>query len=369
MQFKILRTELLNALNKVSRAVSSKSPLPVLTGILFTLTDDELILTGSNSDISIETVISKDEKILDIITTGSIVLSGHYISEIIRKIEAEYITIETIDGTLTRITGENSEFNLNGLKAIDYPNVDLTATGDCFVLSAYALKTIISQTIFCTSDKETRPILTGVNFQAKDHHLQCVATDSYRLAKKVISIDEDLQFNITIPKSSLSEIAKILEKDENITIYVSDRKVLFILDNLKISTRLIDGAFPDTSRLIPPHFDYCLEVSSREILNAIDRASLLASDNNNIVKLSLSKASIQVTSRSQELGSVEEEIIGDYNGSPLEISFSARYVLDAIRSISQSKVSIHFGGEMKPFIFKAINDDSLIQLVLPVRTY
>lgn len=369
MQFKILRSDLLNALNKVSKAVSSKSPLPVLTGIKFTLDENNLILTGSNSDISIETTIAKEENHLEIIQPGAIVLSGHYISEIIRKIEAEYIMIETIDGTLTRITGDSSEFNLNGLRAIDYPNVDLSATGDHFTLSAFLLKTIISQTIFCTSDKETRPILTGVNFQAHKQLLQCVATDSYRLAKKVIPMNEDLDFNITIPKTSLSEIAKIIEKDEDIQLYVSERKVLFILDNLKIQTRLIDGAFPDTSRLIPDHFDYHLEVSSRDILNAIDRASLLASDNNNIVKLSLSKAKIMVTSRSQELGSVEEEILATYDGSPLEISFSARYVLEAIRSTAQSKVEVLFGGEMKPFIFKGYGDDSLIQLVLPVRTY
>ena len=218
MQFRILRTELLNALTKVSRAVSSKSPLPVLTGIKFNLTNDELILTGSDSDITIETRIEKNEKKLEIKESGAIVLNGHYISEIVRKIESEFIDIEIIDGTLTRIKGERSEFNLNGIKSIDYPKIDLTKRGENFKLDSLLLKTIINQTVFATTDKETRPILTGVNFRAIDGELSCIATDSYRLAKKVVRVDEGLRFNITIPAKSLNEISKIIEKVEDIDI-------------------------------------------------------------------------------------------------------------------------------------------------------
>lgn len=370
MQFKILRTELLNALNKVSRAVSSKSPLPVLTGIKFNLTENELILTGSDSDITIETRIEKNEKKLQISQPGSVVLSGHYISEIIRKIESEYIDIEIIDGTLTRIKGNRSEFNLNGIKSIDYPKIDLTKRGEKFVLDSLVLKTIINQTVFATSDKETRPILTGVNFRAFEGQLSCIATDSYRLAKKVIPVDPELRFNITIPAKSLNEISKIIEKVEDIEIYVSDRKILFAMDNIIIQTRLIDGAFPDTSRLIPTEFDYDLRIDSKDLLSAIDRASLLTSDNNNIIKLSMTPDLVQITSNSQEVGSVEEELSSAFFiGNPLNISFSSKYVSDAVRAIAESKIKILFTGEMKPFIIKNEEDESLFQLVLPVRTY
>lgn len=370
MQFRILRTDLLNALNKVSRAVSSKSPLPVLTGIKFNLDDHCLTLTGSDSDITIETVIEKKEKKLEIMQPGAIVLNGHYISEIVRKIESEYVDIEILDGTLTRIQGDRSEFMLNGIKSIDYPKIDLTKRGEHFKLDSLILKTIIHQTIFATSDKETRPILTGVNFHAINGQLNCIATDSYRLAKKVVAIDEDIRFNITIPAKSLNEISKIIEKVEDIDIFVSDRKILFALDNIVIQTRLIDGAFPDTSRLIPTEFSYELYVESRDILNAIDRASLLASDSNNIVKLSMSDNNVQISSKSQEIGSVEEDLSSAFfKGEPLNISFSSKYVSEAIRSIAQSKIKILFTGDMKPFIVKSEEDESLFQLVLPVRTY
>ena len=370
MQFRILRTELLSALNKVSRAVSSKSPLPVLTGIKFNLTEDALILTGSDSDITIETTIEKNEKKLMIYQPGAVVLAGHYISEIIRKIESEYIDIEIIDGTLTRIKGDRSEFNLNGIKAIDYPKIDLTCRGEHFTLDSLLLKTIITQTVFATSDKETRPILTGVNFRASDGELSCIATDSYRLAKKVIAVEEGLKFNITIPAKSLNEIAKIIEKVEDIDVYVSERKILFNMNGSVVQTRLIDGAFPDTSRLIPTTFDYELTVDTRDILSAIDRASLFASDASNIVKLTMRENNVQITSKSQEIGSVEEDLhTATFAGNPLNISYSAKYVTDAIRSIGSNQIKIYFVGDMKPFIIKNEEDESLIQLVLPVRTY
>lgn len=370
MQFRILRTELLSAINKVSRAVSSKSPLPVLTGIKFNLTDNALILTGSDSDITIETVIEKNEKKLTIFQTGAVVLTGHYISEIIRKIDSEYIDIEIIDGTLTRIKGERSEFNLNGIKAIDYPKIDLSCKGEHFTIDSLLLKTLITQTVFATSDKETRPILTGVNFRAGNGELSCIATDSYRLAKKVISVDENLQFNITIPAKSLNEISKIIEKVEDVEVYVSERKILFNMNGSVVQTRLIDGAFPDTSRLMPSNFDYELSVDSRDILSAIDRASLFASESSNIVKLTMSENNVQISSKSQEIGSVEEDLHSAiFTGRPLNISFSAKYVTDAIRAISSNKIKIYFVGDMKPFIIKNDDDESLTQLVLPVRTY
>lgn len=370
MQFRILRTELLSAINKVSRAVSNKSPLPVLTGIKFNLTENALILTGSDSDITIETLIEKNEKKLNIFQTGAVVLAGHYISEIIRKIDSEYIDIEIIDGTLTRIKGERSEFNLNGIKAIDYPKIDLSCKGEHFKIDSLLLKSIITQTVFATSDKETRPILTGVNFRANNGELSCIATDSYRLAKKVISVDDNLQFNITIPAKSLNEISKIIEKVEDIDVYVSERKILFNMNGSIVQTRLIDGAFPDTSRLMPSVFDYELSVDSRDILSAIDRASLFASESSNIVKLTMTQNNVQISSKSQEIGSVEEDLHSAiFTGNPLNISFSAKYVTDAIRSISANKIKIYFVGDMKPFIIKNDDDESLTQLVLPVRTY
>lgn len=369
MHFKIKRIKLLNALAKAARAVSIRSPLPVLTGVKFDLKENQLILTGSDSDITIQTVINKDDD-LTIYEQGAVVLNSKYILDIVRKINSDEIEIEIIDGLLTRIKGQNIEFNLNGTDAIEYPRIDLSKTGTHFLMNALVLKSIISETKFAASDKETRPILTGINFKAHDHYLECIATDSYRLAKKIINIEEDITFNITIPKLSLDEISKIIEKNENIELYVSDRKVLFVFDNNIIQTRLIDGTYPDTSRLIPSHFDYSLSINKNDLVNAIDRVSLLLSEQNNIIKLEMSSEKVILSSYQQEIGSVEENLnTSFYKGDPLSISFSSKYANDAIRSFNGEKIKILFTGEMKPFIVKDQEKNDLLQLVLPVRTY
>ncbi len=367
MNFKIKRTILLNALSKVSRAVSIKSPLPVLTGIKFELKENELILTGSDSDITIQTII-KDG--IEVIEPGSVVLSSRYILEIVKKIDSESVHIYIVDGTLTRIEGSGSKFDLNGTSYIDYPRIDLKENGSYFEMQSTDLKQAIEQTSFATSEKETRPVLTGVNFKAKDRTLECIATDSYRLAKRILNIDSDITFNIIIPKKSLIEISRIIEKDENIDLYVSDRKVLFIFDTLKIQTRLIDGTYPDTSRLIPDEFGYSMSVDSTSLLNSIDRASLLSNEQTNIIKLSMSEDNVIISSHSQEIGSVEENLSrAFFKGEPLSISFSAKYLNDAIKSINGDKVRLLFTGEMRPFIIKDFEKEDIMQLVLPVRTY
>ena len=354
MHFRIKRIKLLNALAKATRAVSVRSPLPVLTGIKFDLQAHQLILIGSDSDITIQTIIDEDDDLV-ILKEGAVVLNSRYIFDIVRKINSDDIEIEIIDGLLTRIKGSQ---------------IDLSKTGTHFIMNALVLKDIIGETKFAASDKETRPILTGINFKAHDHVLEVVATDSYRLAKKIISIDEDVTFNITIPKLSLDEISKIIEKDELIELYVSERKVLFVFDKNIIQTRLIDGSYPDTARLIPLEFDYELDINRADLLNAIDRVSLLLNEQNNIVKLDMSNEQVILSSYQQEIGSVEENLASSfYKGEPLTISFSCKYASDAIKSFSGDKIKILFTGEMKPFIVKDFDSDELLQLVLPVRTY
>ena len=369
MKFRINRLKLLNALSKTTKAVSIRSPLPVLTGIKFDLQPDGLILTGSDSDITIQTKIETSDDLV-IEQTGGVVLNSRYILEIVRKIDSDEISLEIIDGSLTRISGATSKFDLNGNDVIDYPRIDLSKTGTKVLINAFTLKDVITQTKFAASEKEHKPILTRINFKAANNQLEVTATDSYRLAKKVVPLDDELTFNITIPQKSLDEIAKIIERDDLIEMYVSDRKVLYVFDNNIIQTRLIDGTFPDTNRLIPESFDYELDIDTHYLLNAIDRVSLLNNEQNNIIKLDMSNEKVILSSYMQEIGSVEEILDRSfYKGDSLSISFSSKYATDALRAFNEPKVKILFTGAMKPFIVKDYEKDDLIQLVLPVRTY
>jgi len=370
MYFKVNKKEFLENINIVSKAVSMTSPLPVLHNIKLLVKDNFLQLTASDSDISIQSSIYNNEELnLQILSEGSILLDGKYLADMIRKIDSEIVEVETIDGTYTNIRGESVNFELNGIKSDNYPLIDFTEPSDSFMIKSDVLKNIIFQTCFATSDKETRPVLTGLNISCENNVLNCVATDSYRLAQKTIQLDNSHNFNITIPAKSLSDISKIINGDYDIKVAISDKKALFVINNVIVQTRLIDGQYPETSRLIPTEFANELVIDARDILNAIDRASFIKNDGISIIKMDMSEEIINITSRTNEVVSTEKILPISYTGEPMSIAFKGNYVYDAIRALNAFQVKISFAGNMKPFILKSTNDDDVLQLVLPIKTY
>lgn len=371
MYFKVSKKNFLTALSVAARAISNYSPLPAFSGIKIEAENDKLVLTGSDSDISIQTSVVKSEDcILQINDMGSIVIEAKYILEIVRKIDADTIEFEMIDGSLTKISGSSAEFKINGMSAQDYPLIDFTKPVEVFTMKKDMLKKVITQTSFAVSDKETRPVLTGVNFSCQDTTLHCVATDSYRLAKKTIELDKTVKFNITVPGKSLSEVVKTLENEGEVEIAVNDKKAQFIIDDTIIQTRLIDGVYPETNRLIPLSFEYELTMDARDLLGAIDRASFIKSDGVSVIKFTLSEEECVLSSKSLEVGSSTEVLSSaSFEGTPLEISCNGRYVFDAIKALEGDLVKFSLCGDMKPFIIQSVSDDSVLQLVLPVRTY
>lgn len=371
MNFKISKTVFYNALLIASRAISNFSPLPAFSGIKIEAKTDCLILIGSDSDISIKTILrTEEEESLKIVETGSIVLEAKYILDIIRKMNSDHIEFEMIENASAKIKTANSEFKINGMRANEYPNIDFTCPSMKFEMASDLLKEIISQTCFATSKSETRPVLTGVNFHCQNKRLNCVATDSYRLAKKSVDLEESFDFNITIPARNLNEVLKTLDLDEKVMVAVSDKKAQFVIENTLIQTRLIDGVFPETDRLIPVSFAYELEIDSHDITSAIDRASFIKNDGISVIKLSLDESECQLSSRAQEVGSSKEILKNSvFKGEHLDISFNGLYVFDALKVINKGKVRFSFSGEMKPFIVQSVDDSSILQLILPLRTY
>lgn len=372
MNFTIAKKEFLDALSLCSRAISSTTPLPALSGIKISVTDNSLILVASDSNISIRTSINNnDNSTLTIRETGDIVLEAKYILEIVRKIDGDSIGVETIDGTLIKIFGGASEFKVNGMRSEDYPlfNFDVR-DNQPFKLETTLFNQIIDETAFACSDKETRPVLTGVNLKAANKKLYANATDSYRLASKTIDIDTDLNFNITVPAKYLNEIYHSISSEKEITIAIDSQKISFIFGNTIIDTRLLDDEFPDTSKLIPNNFTQKLTVSSREMINAIDRTLFIKADGKNTIKMKINNEHIELTSTNQNMLSSFETIkVISYEGNPLEISCSGKYLQDAIKAIGSDDITINFSGELKPMVVQKDGDNSLIQLISPVRTY
>ena len=375
MKFTIKKELLLEALIKVSKAISTKNLIPVLGGIKFDLKKKKLILTASDNDITIQTVIesnSDDEFKID--SDGSIIISGKYILDIVRKLPDEYINLEVVDDLKILVYTENSEFNLNGISESEYPNVGLEESKKKIDIKAGTLKAIVNQTAFATSNEESKPVLTGINFNIVGDVLECNATDSYRLARKVVKLDKvsDENYNIVIPSRNLVEFTKILGDDEEVVeLHIFNNKILFKNGNLKFESRLINGAYPNTSNLLPEDSMLVVSTNLNDFYNVIDRVSILTSDKEkNIVTLETQGNTLILKSSSVEIGRVEEKMnITKNNEEDIKISFSAKYMMDALKSFSTETVDLHFVGEIKPILIKSEEDETLTQLVLPIRTY
>ena len=372
MYFKISRNHLLNAISIVSKAVSSNSPLPSLLGIKFDVYNDKLELTGSDSDITIKTVLNKSEDfVYQVYNEGSIVINKNYIVEIIRRIDSDVVDVEIIDGTLIKISGNNAEYNINATKPSEYPLIDLSKPTKEFSVSAIQLKKVISQTYFASSIQETRPALTGINICSNDGTLTCIATDSFRLAKKKITLDSEHDFNITVPCKSMVEISKIVGDDENIVVALSDKKIQFICENTIVQARLIESAYPDTDRIFPSVFECELVIDRKDLISAIDRQSLIKneSDSFSIIKFTVDNNEVVVSSKSQIIGSSMEKLeYVTYEGNEFNIAFSSKYILDALKGLDGKLVNIKFGGEFKPFIITSVDDSSTYQLISPSKS-
>lgn len=371
MKFVIKKNILLDNLLNTSKAISSRNLIPILTGIKFDLTKEGLYLSASDSDISIRTFIKKED-ITNIEELGSIVISGKYIVEIIRKLPDSDISVEVVDGFNMIIQTVGSEFNLNGIDPNEFPNLDLEETKNPIVLNPVNFKNIVNQTFFCTSISETRPLLTGINFKLNDNMLEVIATDSYRLARKQMPLKDKYEndFNIVIPSKNLVELSRMLDDDkENIYLHIFSNKVLFKYKNLIFLSRLISGTYPVSSNIIPNEFKVDIECNYNDLYDMIDRASLLTSDKDkNTIKLTLKDKELIISSNSPEIGKVEEKVVIDNNGS-ISISFSSKYMLEAIKSFNSDKVHILMNNDNSPIIVKSDEDDTLIQLVLPIKTY
>ena len=374
MKIKIKKELLLENLNKVAKAISTKNLIPILSGIKFDLTKEGLTLTASDNDITIQTFIPADNKDMEIEKEGSIIIQGKYVLDIVRKLPNEFVNIEVIDELKILIYAENSEFNLNGINQKEYPNVALENSKNFVKINTKLFKTIINQTAFATSTDESRPILTGINIKITGDILECSATDSYRLAKKQAKLNEIAgeTYNIIVPGKNIVEFMKILnEGNEELEIHIFSNKVLFKQNNLLFQSRLVSGNYPNVNNLIPSDSFLKITANLSNLYDVIDRASILTSDKEkNIVTLETNKNLLIVRSSSAEIGRVEEKMnITKDNEEEIKISFSAKYMMDALRSFEGDTVELAFEGEVKPIIIKDVEDPNLTQLVLPIRTY
>ncbi len=377
MKFTINRAAFISQLNNVLRAISSKTTLPILTGLKMVISNKGILLTGSNSDITIESSItSADEQYeLTVDEPGAIVLPARFFIDIIKKLPDKNVTIEVASGFEAQITSGQAEFKINGQDANAYPKLPEIDAEDAVQLAPEMLKEVINQTVIAVSNQESRPVLTGIHVTLANGLLTAVATDSHRLAQRKVNVDtSDQQFNVVIPGKSLQELSRMIgDGKDDVKLQIADNLALFTFGNIRFLSRLIEESYPETDRLIPTTSDTVIEVNAADFLSSIERASLLSHESrNNVVKLTMDPDANQakISGNSPDVGYVEEQVAhSSLTGQELEISFNPDYMKDALRSFGQAKITMSFTSPLRPFTLVPDGDgNNFVQLITPVRT-
>ena len=379
MKFTIKRNAFIKKLTDVQRAISSKTAIEILTGLKITATENSITLTGSDSDISIENEISTDDSNYELLIDepGSIVLPARFFSEIIKRLPESTFTIEVNEHFQATITSGQTEYQVNGVDADNYPHLPEIDTNEQLTIPTDIMKQVINQTVIAVSTQESRPLLTGVHLTIKNGELHAVATDSHRLSQRKVKLSgaEDIDYDIIVPGRSLVELSRMIaDSTGSLEIQIAENQILFNFDNTAFYSRLLEGMYPDTDRLIPQSSETEIELNAVSLLHAIERASLLSHEGrNNVVKLSLNSENqtAVLSSNSPEVGNIEEELQFDkLTGNDIEISFNPDYMKAALQAFGQAEVKLSLTLPLRPFTLMPTEDsEDFIQLITPVRTY
>lgn len=376
MKLTISKNELNDAIQQVAKAVSARPAIPILGGIKIDVNHQFVTLTASDTDISIQSFISvehEDTIIAQVDKPGSVVLPAKFFVEIVKKLPTDQVVIDVSNGFQTIIRSGSTEIQMVGLDPEEFPVLPSIEQNDVLQIPGDLIKSMIRQTILAASTSEQTPILTGVLWNLHNSELKFVATDRHRLASRTTKVESELQFNnIVISAKTLNELSRLIP-DQNtlVDIVVADNQVLFKVDNILFYTRILDGTYPDTSKIIPQVFETELVLDTKNVMDAIDRAYLMSrEEKTNIVRLATQEdGMIEISSSSTELGRVTEQIQPEQlTGEPLRIAFNSKYMLDVLKVIDSEKLFIGFTGAMRPIIVRPMDHPYSMYVILPYRT-
>lgn len=364
MKFSCNQRDLTEGLNSVQKAVSVKTTLPILKGILIETDGEFLKLTGNDLNLGIEARIPA---IIE--EHGSVVVSSRIFGEIVRKLPETRLNFTVDESHQVSIDCEHSNFNLLGQSGVEFPELPQVEDSESFTLSQDLFRSMIRQTIFAISQDEARPILTGVLVEADKGEMSMVAIDGYRLALRKAEIDPSITKRAVIPGKTLSELSRLMtgENDEKVKISMSDRHILFEIDDIRIVSRLLEGEFIKYGQIIPKEKKSLIVTNVTDLTNAIERASLMAREGKNSSIRFTIKDDLMTIRSNVEIGSVREELRIELEGEDIEIGFNPRYMLDALKIMESDSVVLEMTTPVSPCIMKPVDSDSYLYLVLPVR--
>lgn len=355
------------------RCISSRAPLPILNGILLIARDNCLTFQATDLDQAIECSLPAE-----IITPGAVVVPARHFSDIVRRLPDQNITLEYNPETrLLNLTYDLAEFNLNTYNPDEFPNLPAKPSDFHLEIPQNLFKTVISQVAFAASQDPIRPIFTGVLMEIANDQLLFVATDTHRLARRVVGAiktqEIDQPYQTIIPARALIELNRLLIDDEDtpLKITFNDSHLAFYTDEYYFYTKPIQGVYPDYRKVLPINFQNEISMEIDNLLPSLERAVLLIStkDGTSIVHLAIKTAALTIDSASADLGSVHEEISVTNQGDDLNISFNTKYLLESLKNMPSKQIKLRFSGQLSPCIITPgiESEADYLYLLLPVR--
>ena len=367
MKFTCNQQTLAKALNTVSKAVSNRTTIPILKGIMIKATDEgKLILTASDLEISIKKEIEANVE-----EAGAFVVMAKLFSDIVRKLPNEEILIsDDASGTVV-IKTSFSEFNVVSFPTDEFPEIGNREEGsETISIDRNIFKEMIRKTSFAASIDESKGVLTGILTEIEEDNIKMVSLDGFRLALVKESMKSEVPNKFIIAAKVMNEISKIISEDEeegDIIISLGEKREVINIGSNEIIIRRMEGEFIRYNDILPADNTTNLIVSREMLLESIERASLLSREGkNNLIKMIIKNDLMTITSRSEE-GNVKEEIIVEKNGSDLEIGFNSKFVLDVLKVIDDEQITLNFKSGVSPCVVKPVDGDQYEYLILPVR--
>lgn len=360
------RNLLNDAVSMAQKAISTRSTVPILEGILAEADENGLTLTGYDMETGIECKVDAE-----VIEPGSIVINARMLGDIVRKLPDDTVTLETDEKQIISITCGRSSFKIRGLNAGEYPKIPIVEEAKQLVLPQQILKDMITQTIFSVSNDPNRPILNGIKVTVKENALELVAIDGYRLALRREVFDDKLpEMQFIVPTKTMHEASRILVNvNEDVKIYPSHNHILFDTGTVKMVSRLLQGEYMQYESIIPTSAMTQMFVETKPLLSAIERAALVVDVENRRFPINVKNEddSHLLISARTDVGQAKEDVMMEKSGEDIDYNYDPRYLNEALKAIPDEKIRLQFNGQMGPCLLLPEEGDSFLYLVLPVR--
>lgn len=363
MKFTVKKSELNEAVGNLLRAVSTRTAIPALEGILIRAENDALTLSAYDLEIGMQTSIPAF-----ITESGAVILTARLFSEIVRRSPDENITVETDARFTASIDSGVSSFTIIGMNAEEFPEFPKISDTDTITLPSGVLKSMIRQTLFAVADTNAKPIHQGSLFRIENGILEVVSVDGYRLALRREPIQFEGETDFVVPGKTLGEVLRLLKDDDaNVEICPSRRHILFKIDNYTVLSSLLEGEFLDYRSALPKDSKTEVVVSTRTMTESVERVSLLITDRlKSPIRCIFCDDAVRLLCTTT-MGRASDQIEAKVTGDSLEIGFNNKYLLDALRSAETDEVLLKLGGPISPMLILPKDGDAFSFLVLPVR--